>query len=183
MNRLVLLLVAITLGMFVQGRAVLATPSTGATVERPGELRLSHAAPTVEALIARLLHALKARDAEALERLRITESEYISFFLPGAAKPGQKPKVYPDEVNEFAWGMMDTKSRYMAAALLGRFGGHEWTVHEIEYAKARYPTLWYEVWPNPELLVEDEEGRRDMIELGSIVQVDDQFKFMSFSSD
>lgn len=183
MNRLAFLLVAITTVAFVQGSAVLATSSSLATVERPRTVRLSHAAPTVDALIERLLHALESRDAEALRRLRVTESEYISFFLPGAAKPDEKPRVYRDEVNEFAWGMLNTKSHYLGATLLKRFGGYTMSVKQIEYQKDPFLTLWYRVWPQPELLVESDDGRERLIELGSIVEIDGQFKFLSFVHD
>jgi hypothetical protein len=76
-----------------------------------------------EALIARFLAALAARDREALHRLRVDEDEYVEIILPGSVPPGTPLRVWPDDVRRYFWREFNTKSLYAETHLLEGFGG------------------------------------------------------------
>jgi hypothetical protein len=139
--------------------------------------------PSIEALLDRLLHALEARDVEALHRLRVTESEYRTFFLPGSVKEGQPLQIFPDRESEFFWQFMNTKSVYTAQALLQNFGGHAYRLKDVKYRKGHRTYALFEAWGDPVLTLETDDGHKAEMEIGSIVNVRGQYKFMAFNSD
>jgi len=153
--------------------------TTPATLERPAHFKLVDAAPSVDALLHRLVDALEKKDLQALHRLRVTENEYRTFFLPGSAKPGQPARIYDDESSKFYWDMLNTNSIYAARGIIARYGGRKCHVTEKTYLKGQEAYAWYEAYKNVELRLEDEEGHQAELSLGSIANVDGQFKFIS----
>jgi hypothetical protein len=149
-----------------------------ATLERPAHFKLVDASPSVDALIDRLLDALEKKDVQALHRLHVTESEYRTFFLPGSAKPGEPARIYDEESSKFYWNMLNTNSVYAAKGIVERYGGRKCHVKERTYAKGQQTYAWYEAYKNVELKLEDEEGHQAELSLGSIANVDGQFKFI-----
>ena len=159
------------------GDALASTPP--AVVERPANFKLVDAAPSVDALLDRLVDALEKKDLEALHRLRVTESEYRTFFLPGSVKPGQPARIYDEQSSKFYWDMMNTNSIYAAKGIMERYGGRKCHVKEKTYSKGQETYAWYEAYKNVQLRLEDEEGHEAELSLGSIANVDGQFKFIS----
>lgn len=164
----------------VRGEAGDAHASTAPPVlERPAHFKLADASPSIDDLIARLMDALAKNDAAAVDRLRVTETEYRTFFLPGAGDPGQPARVYDDGSSQFAWSKMNTNSTYALAGIMRDYGGHTFAVKEVKYLKGRKDYAWYTAYRTAGLTLEDESGKRGELVLGSIVEVDGQFKFMS----
>jgi hypothetical protein len=160
-----------------------AVPSPRATVIAPEVMRLSNAAPSVEVLMGRLLDALARQDLDALHKLRVTETEYRLFFLPGSVKQGEPLQIFPDRESRFFWELMNTKSLYAGQGLLRTFGGHRYTLKDVTYRKGHRTYAWFEAYGDPIVLTEDAEGREVEIEIGSVVVVNGQYKFMAFNSD
>jgi len=52
-------------------------------------------------------------------------------------------------------------------------------VKEVKYLKGRQEYAWYAAYKTVSLRLEDENGREGELVLGSIVDVDGQFKFIS----
>ncbi len=151
-------------------------------VERPADFRLSNASPSVEHLLGRLLDALAKKDAQALHRLRVTKQEYRDFVVPGNVEPGQPPRNAPAESIDFHWGMLNTLSGYTGQVLLNNYGGHTYKLGPLPtWEKKRY--AWFEAYEFPPLPVQDEDGRAIDLRVGSIIEVDGQYKFVGFRGD
>src|SRR5262249_40196316 len=85
--------------------------------------RLSDAAPSGDALMARFLEALKNKDAVALRRLRVTEDEYLKIILRGWVDKGKPGRKGPEEPCRYFWSEINAKSLYTEETLLGIWGG------------------------------------------------------------
>jgi hypothetical protein len=153
--------------------------TTPLTLERPAHFKLVDAAPSVDALIDRLLDALARNDVQALHRLRVTEDEYRTFFLPGSVEPGQPARIYDADSSKFYWGLINSHSLYAANGIIKKYGGHKCRVKEKQYLKGQETYAWYEAYKTVHLVLEDENGRQAELTLGSIANVDGQFKFIS----
>ena len=153
------------------------------TLARPAKYTLVDAAPSIEVLLQRVVDALAANDATALRRLRVTETEYREFIIPGSAKVGVPPQVLGAEDGDFYWQMLNTKSAYREAAVLKGFGGRRWTLKEVEYAKGHKQYAWFDAYATTVLTLVDEHGKEDELVLGSIAHVDGQYKFVGLNGD
>ena len=160
------------------GDAQASTPPPA--LERPAHFKLADASPSADALIGRLIDALAKKDADTLNRLRVTEDEYRTFLLPGAGDPGQPGRVYDDASSKFAWDKLNTNSTYAAAGIMTGYGGHTLKLKEVTYLKGRKDYAWYTAYRTVGLKLEDENGKESELVLGSIVEIDGQFKFVSF---
>lgn len=163
--------------LIVTGVVHAATPPP--QLARPEHFQLADAAPSIDALIGRVLDALAANDIDALHRLRVTEDEYRSFILPGSVRPGEPPTQYDRADSEHAWGMLNTHSLYVAKGIIQRYGGHRYRLKGTEFAKGEQSYAWYRAYKVTVLTLEDEKGTEGELVLGSIADVDGQFKFIS----
>jgi hypothetical protein len=159
------------------GDAQASTPPPA--LERPAHFKLVDASPSIDALVGRLIDALAKKDLDALNRVRVTESEYRTFLLPGAGDPGQPGRVYDDASSKFAWDKLNSNSFYAAAGIMSGYGGHTLKVKEITYLKGRKEYAWYTAYRTVGLKLEDENGKERELMLGSIAEIDGQFKFVS----
>ena len=159
------------------GDAHASTPP--ARLERPAHFKLVDAAPSIDVLIDRLLDAIARNDSDALHRLRVTEDEYRSFILPGSARPGEPPQAFSEADSKHYWGMNNSHSMYAATGILRGYGGHTYRLKGIEYGKGQKEYAWYTAYKVVVLKIEDEKGQDGELVLGSIADVDGQFKFIS----
>lgn len=144
---------------------------------------LAHAAPSVDALVGRLVGALAARDREALARLRVSEREYRTIIVPGHVEPGRPPQRLPDEASRFFWEMLDTRSRYSAEALLAEFGGQRYRLKGVRFARGTRRYAGYTAHRQLRLILEDGGGAERELRTGSIAEVRGRYKFVSFVRD
>ncbi len=147
--------------------------------ERPAHFALVDAAASVDALIDRLLDALSKNDVQALHRLRVTENEYRTLILPGSVEPGRPARVFDEESSKFYWDLLNTHNVYAEPNIIRKFGGHTCHVKERRYLKGQQTYAWYEAYKTVELVLENEKGQQAELTLGSIANVDGQFKFIS----
>jgi len=152
-------------------------------IERPAHFKLVNSAPSVDALAARVLDALAKKDAGALRRLRVTETEYRTFIIPGSVKPGESPQILDDEASQYAWSMLNTNSEYAVRNMISKYGGQKYRLKGTEFAKGQKEYAWYQAYKVVVLTLEDEKGMESAITLGSVADVDGQFKFISLLGD
>jgi hypothetical protein len=145
---------------------------------RPAHFKLQDGAPSIDVLLQRVLAALAANDVRALHRLRVTEQEYRKFVLPGAVEKGQQPQAMDEQSSQFAWDLLNTKSLYAGQAIVTNFGGRHYTLKDVQYAKGQRHYAWYDTWNTTVLTLEDDAGEIRELTLGSIADVDGQFKFV-----
>jgi hypothetical protein len=172
---IVLTLATLGAGLFANG-----TTSSSATGHA---LQLTDAAPSVDELVERFLSALAARDRLALERLRVSEREYLKIIFPGNVEPGARPQHMPADKARFFWDLMNTKSAYGAQHLLNQFGGQRYRVKEVAYAKGTRKYAGFTAYEQLRLTLEDEGGQERELRTGSIAEVHGSFKFVSFVRD
>jgi hypothetical protein len=170
--------------VLVFGIAVLGFASTSSPeLKRPARYALVDSAPSIEVLLQRVLEALAANDAQAFRRLRVTETEYREFVIPGSAKEGQPPQILGSSDSEFYWQMLNTKSAYKEAAVLKQLGGRRYTLKGVAYAKGHKRYAWYDAYVTTVLTLESDDGTESELVLGSIAHVDGQYKFVGLHGD
>jgi hypothetical protein len=145
--------------------------------------RLRDASPSVDAAVQRLLDALKTKDKEALRRLRVTETEYKEIIIPGNVDPGMPAQQFPDQLSDYAWGIINGKSIYVEANILHDFGGHDYKIKDVLYRKGIKQYAGFKAYKQLVLTLEDEKGAKRQLSTGTVVDVDGQFKFVSFVRD
>lgn len=173
----------VVFGLVASACALVASHPTDASAvltppKRPAHFQLVNGAPSIEVLLDRVLDALAKSDAKALNELRVTEKEYCDFVLPGSVAKGEPPKVLGDDASKFAWNMLNTKSFYAADAAVSHFGGKHYTIKDVRYAKGQRQYAWYESYNTTILTLEDDAGGIHELTLGSIAQIDGQYKFV-----
>jgi hypothetical protein len=175
---------ALTGAILMMGRVGHAAESAQASTapptaqQRPAHFALVDAAPSVDALIQRVIDALAKNDVTALHRVRVTEEEYRSFFPPGGGDPDKPPRAYDKDTSDYAWQMLNTNGIYAAASIMKGYGGHKYNVKEVNYLKGRKEYAWFTAYKTVSLKLEDESGAERNLVLGSIADVDGQFKFV-----
>jgi len=145
--------------------------------------RLSDAAPSADALIARFLEALKNKDAVALRRLRVTEDEYLKIILPGSVDKGKPWRKWPEETCRYFWSEINAKSLYTEETLLGIWGGHTYQVKGVAYEKGTRDFDAYKAYRQLRLTLVRDDGEEAVLGTGSIAELNGEYKFLSFKRD
>lgn len=155
-----------------------------ASVPSPDRVRLDRAAaPSLDALVSRLLRALEAKDADELRRLRVTRREYTKIIMPGFVAPGVEPRLIAPDENELWWSMLDTKSRYSELAILDQFGGKRLAVKDVTFLNGTERYAWYTAHKRILLTLRDGDGAEATLQMGSVVEANGAFKFVSYTRD
>ena len=145
--------------------------------------RLQHGATSIEGLIDDFVHAINDRDKARLRQLRVSQEEYVGVILPGSVEPGERRPQYNQEEAEYLWGIVNGKSVYAEAGLLASFGGHHATVTEKEFRKGMKKFADYTAYKQLVLTLKDDKGTEATMRIGSVAEVDGQFKFISYVRD
>jgi len=156
------------------------TPSASPVAER-----FTGGAASVDALVARFLAALAAKDKDTIHALRVTEAEYLDIVLPGSRDPGRPPHDYDhhDQPSRYFWSVLDTKSVYTEANLIAAWGGEPLELKSIKYRKGTKEYAGYRAYKQLSLMVKRKDGTDDELRIGSIAEVDGQYKFISYVRD
>jgi hypothetical protein len=174
------------LGAFTLGAPVFFGPR-GVQASNEGSpapaARLQHAAPSIDRLIDDFVQAINDRDKVRLRQLRVSQEEYLGVILPGSVEPGERRPQYNQEEAEYLWGMLNGKSVYVEANLIASFGGHHATVTEKEFRKGTKKYADYTAYKQLILTLKDDKGTEATMKIGSIAEVDGQFKFISYVRD
>ena len=160
-----------------------ATPSPAPTVwsgDKP-PFGLTGGAESQEALLDQFLAGLTSGDLAALNRLRVTAEEYGSIIVPGMVTKGQQPRTTFEKANAVFFGMLDSRSRYAAQALIDRFKGKKIVRREVSFTHPTQEWAWYTARGDLFLVLFDDQGERYEMKSGWIAEVDGRFKFIGFN--
>lgn len=144
---------------------------------------LSGGAASIDALLDRFVAAVTAGDKAGMHRLRLTKEEYTSIVVPGEVPKGQPPRQTFSTVNDTFFGMLDTKSRYAADAIVTGFKGKEFVSRDLVMSEKTREFAWYTAHGEVRLTLLDAAGTRHTLRTGWIAEVDGQFKFIGFNWD
>jgi hypothetical protein len=145
--------------------------------------RLRNGAPSIDTLIEDFVQAINDKDKARLRELRVSQEEYVGVILPGSVEPGARRPQYNQEETEYLWGMLNGKSVYTEANLIASFGGHHARVTEKEFRKGTKTYADYTAYKQLTLTLKDDKGTEAIMRIGSIAEVDGQFKFISYVRD
>ena len=140
-------------------------------------------AQSIDELVQDLVLAVHASDDGALRNLRVSEAEYREIILPGSAKPGETPPKYSRDFADYLWGSLDVRNRHGEQELLRLWGGKTLTVESTSFDRGVRAYRGYTAHSLLGLTVRDDQGREVRMEMGSIAQVGDRYKFISFMRD
>ncbi len=136
-----------------------------------------------EELIRRLLDALENKDADALRRLRVTETEYREILIPGHVPPGQPPRELTKQWRDYAWANLDTASNYYLEKLIDEFGGKALAMKDVRFEEGVQQYAGYKAYKGPVVTVKDDDGQEKALRTGSIVEIDGKLKFVGYNHD
>ncbi len=145
--------------------------------------RFEHGAPSIDRLIDDFVQAINDSDKAKLRQLRVSQEEYLGVILPGSVEPGERRPQYNQEEADYLWGMLDGKSVYVEANLIASYGGHHATVTEKQFRKGTKKYADYTAYKQLVLTLKDDKGTEATMKIGSIAEVDGQFKFISYVRD
>jgi len=160
-----------------------ATPSPVPTVWSGGKppFGFTGGADSTDALIDQFLAALTAGDLAALKPLRVTQEEYGSIIVPGMVEKGKEPRTTFEKANQVFFGMLDSRSRYAAQALIDRFKGKKIVRREVSFTKPPQEWAWYNARGDLHMILFDDQGQSYEMKSGWIAEVDGRFKFIGFN--
>ena len=166
--------------LFVVGLSALAVRASAPQASKEW---LADGASSMDELVNRLVSALGERDRKQVDSCLITKDEYAKFVLPGAGKPGDPPRHYTDQMNDYAWGTMYGKTIYFRANLLDSLGGRKYRVKAYEFRKGVHDYAWYRAHERISILLETEDGQEKTLNTGSIIEANGKYKFISLIRD
>jgi len=147
---------------------------------KPGNVQLTSNSG-LEALVHKVLDALGRQDEGTLSSLVLTEEEYRRYIWPALplSKIEQWQKQYA-----FVWGQVSARSSHGLEIVLQKYGGQQFEYRNLRVAGGTAPYAECIIHKDVRITVKDSSGREQEIKLfGSIVEIKDQFKIMSFDID
>lgn len=165
--RAVVWILALTLGL---------SPGCRTAGHAPRSLRFAQ--PTAEAVAAEVLQALATRDVERLERLLITRDEFCSLVWPELPS-----RDIPNLTCDWVWEAFEPMNRAKRVELMATHGGQQY--HLVRLTCARHSSYrTFTVHEKPRVTIKDGSGgEHDLRLFGSLLQLDNQFKLLSFGED
>lgn len=164
--------------------ALVACASGQKASEDAPPLELAGAAPSVDALVDQFLDALARQDEAALQRTRVSKDEYVQVIMTGQVKKELRPASPYNNVSDFAWSLLDTKSLYYSQSLFKEFGGREVLKKKVWFTRPAREYPWYRALGELRVTVEDpDDGREYQLSSGWIAEVDGKYKFIGFEYD
>jgi hypothetical protein len=180
MRSLALTLVLGLLAVTVGGASTGASPAS----TTPSEYRLADAAPSIDTLLEEFRLALETKDKDLLRQLRVNRTEYLDIIMPGSVDEGQPRATYDKTAKNYFWGILNGKSIYVEANLLYAFGGKPLKVTAIEYRRGIKRYRDYTAYKQLMLTIDDGSGNEpEQMKIGSIAEVNGQYKFISYVRD
>jgi len=174
-------LAAIAALAVITGCAALGPRSSGGWMGGAADLR--NGAPSVDDLMQELVVAIRRNDEGALRTLRVSEEEYRGVILPGSVAPNETPREYAPKFESYLWGSLDQKNRHSERDLLTAYGGRTLTVEDAVFKRGVKVYRGYTAHSQLDLKLRDDKGADVTFEMGSVAQVGDRYKFISFIRD
>ena len=142
--------------------------------------RLSNACSSLEELGKQVLEAVYNKDTERLSSLAITEEEYGTYIWPQS--PISKIKEWQDNY-DFVRNQHFSRSRLSLRQMLARYGGRKYTLVRFRFGDETTEHTIYKAHRDARLIVKKPDGEELELNLfGSVVEMDGQFKIMSFDT-
>jgi hypothetical protein len=157
--------------------ATSATPAmeeAGAATPRD-ERKLFHAATSVEDLVRQVLAAVDAEDMQGLTDLRVTEREHNELLWPEFSAKDHNVDL------DFAWDMLNTRSHTNQGRTIGTWRGQglDFTAVRFERGVESYKT--FTLHRGTLVAARTAQGGDvDLRFIGSILELDGQFKVLSY---
>ena len=140
--------------------------------------RLTNAAPTPRDLAEKVLEAIRSRDVEVLESIRITEGEYKTRIWPEFPQASSPKNTIPAG---FHWGLLDLKSRQGAAKAIRAFGGTDFELLELVETRPAREYATFRLVDYELRVRRRQDGEEGLLRfLGSLVVMDDGCKLLSY---
>lgn len=179
--RSVVIIATVCLGLVAAtvGRAVLSSEPQPAAPT----LRLRDGEPSIDSLLEKFRQALAAKDKTLLRRLRVTEEEYRNVIMPGSVDPGMPRAEYSQQASEYFWGVLNGRSIYVEAGLLHDFGGMDFQIESVDYRKGVKEYRDYKAYKQLTVSVKRPGEEAEPMRIGSIAEIDGQYKFISYVRD
>jgi len=167
---------AITAAPTLETPTTAAAPATAAPATAAAPKRhLRYGCRSVDELMTKLLAALEAKDLPGLENLRVTRQEHTDLLWPEF--DAKNHNVDPD----FAWDMLNRRSHVGAGRAIGDYGGQELTVIGVEFTRDLERYASFVLHRGTILHARTQTGEMlDLRFLGSVVELDGQFKLLSY---
>ena len=180
MRSLALTLMAALLAVTASGASTGESPASNT----PNEYRLVGAEPSIDSLIEKFRQALETKDKQLLRQLRVTRKEYLDIIMPGSVDEGQPRATYDETAKNYFWGILNGKSIYIEANLLYDFGGKPLKVRAVEYRHGIKRYRDYTAYKQLMLTLDDGSGNPpEHMKIGSIAEINGQYKFISYVRD
>lgn len=144
---------------------------------------LEGGAESFDALAEQFLAAVYAGDTGAMHRLRLSKDEYVGIIVPGEVPKGQPPRATFQKVNDVFFGMLDSRSRYAADAIVSGFKGKSYPQRRVELSKGVREFAWYTAHGEVRIVFTDAQGLEHTLRTGWVAEVDGRFKFIGFNWD
>jgi hypothetical protein len=155
--------------------AVAPVTASAPATPAPPKRHLRYGCRSVDELMTKLLAALEAKDLPGMENLRVTRQEHTDLLWPEF--DAKNHNVDPD----FAWDMLNRRSHVGAGRAIGDYGGQELALLGVEFTRdlERYPS--FVLHRGTILHARTQTGEMlDLRFLGSVVELDGQFKLLSY---
>jgi len=142
--------------------------------------RLSNACDSIEDLGKQVLEAVYNNDLERLKAMAITPEEYKSYVWPQS--PISKIKQWQENY-DFVRKQQFSRSSLALRQMLARYGGRQYTLVRVRFEDDTTDHTTYKAHRDARLMVKNPDGKEVVLNLfGSIVEMDGQFKIMSFDT-
>jgi hypothetical protein len=150
------------------------------TSNKEGTNRLSNACTSIEDLGKQVLEAVYNNDRERLKAMAITAEEYERYIWPQS--PISKIKQWQEHY-DFVWKQHSSRSGHSLSQVLSRYGGRQYTLVRVRFKDDTTDHTIYKAHRDARLIVKNPDGKEVELNLfGSIVEMDGQFKIMSFDT-
>jgi hypothetical protein len=150
----------------------------GASGSATSPLHLTAAASSPDELVARWLAALASKDEAGLHRLRVTRGEYLAILVPWTVKPGDPPRQVSQQVQEFFWALLDTRSRDWGRAMMAQHGGERYRPRKLAFSEAPRQYAGYTAHGLVRLEAVGDDGLPRTVNGPWIAEVDGKYKFI-----
>jgi len=107
---------------------------------------------------------------------------FTTSVFPVAIRPGRGRKR-PSQASQYFWGILNGKSIYVEANLLHAFGGKDFAIESVEYRKGVKKYRDYTAYRQLTLIAKHPGDEPEHMRIGSIAEVDGQYKFISYVRD
>jgi hypothetical protein len=139
---------------------------------------LTNSFTSVENLGQKMLEALYRKDIKSLDALAITEEEYRMYLWPHS--PVYGIKEWQDHY-DFVWKQHQTRSTYSLRQTLSKYGGKKFSLVRVLFSGETTDHSIYHAHRDTRLIVINDEGKEMELKLfGSIMEMDGQFKIISY---